>query len=71
MNRLRLYIDEDAMGRSLLVALRARHVDVVTATEANMTNKSDEEHLRWATANRRVLYSSNIADYVQLHQAFV
>ncbi|MGH9608915.1 MAG: DUF5615 family PIN-like protein [Bryobacteraceae bacterium] len=71
MNWPRLYIDEDAMGHGLLIALRARHVDVVTATEAGMINMSDEAHLRWATANSRVLYSFNIADYVRLHQSFV
>src|SRR6185312_2836895 len=71
MNRPRLYIDEDAMGHGLFIALRARHVDVVTATEAKMINKSDEAHLRWATENSRVLYSFNIADYVRLHQTFV
>ncbi len=36
-----------------------------------MINMSDEANLRWATANSRMLYSFNIADYVQLHQRFV
>lgn len=70
MNRPRLYIDEDATGRSLVNALRARHVDVVTALEVEMVNKSDEAHLRWATQAGRALYSFNIADYLQLHQRF-
>jgi len=31
-------------GDGLFIALRARHVNVVTATEAAMINKSDEAH---------------------------
>jgi len=71
MSRPRLYIDEDAMRRSLVFALRARNVDVVTALEANMVNRSDEDHLAMATSTGRVLYSFNVADYSVLHQAWV
>lgn len=36
MSPLKLYLDEDAMRRSLVFALRARNVDVLTAAEAAM-----------------------------------
>ena len=39
MSQGRLYLDEDSMRRSLVFALRARNVDVLTATEANMINR--------------------------------
>jgi hypothetical protein len=31
MSRIRLYFDEDAMQHGLVMALRARHVDILTA----------------------------------------
>lgn len=40
----RLYIDEDAMDDDLVQALRLHGVDVETALEAGMINRSDEEH---------------------------
>ncbi len=58
------------MRRSLIFALRARNVDVQTAAEANMINRRDEDHLAAATANSRVLYSFNIAEYCVLHQSW-
>ena len=67
MGRLRLYLDEDAMQHGLVIALRARRIDIVTAAEAGMINKSDEDHLERAAAEGRVLYSFNIADYYALH----
>jgi hypothetical protein len=71
MSRIRLYVDEDAMQHSLVVALRARHVDVVTATGCEMINRSDQAHLRWASDNGCALYSFNIRDYSALHQEWI
>ncbi len=67
MSRIRLYVDEDAMQHGLVVALRARRVDVVTASDCGMINRSDEAHLRSASDAGRVLYSFNIRDYFALH----
>ena len=50
---IRLYIDEDAMDKDLVQALRARGVDVMTALDAGMIERSDEEHLDYATAPSR------------------
>jgi hypothetical protein len=36
MSRIRLYFDEDAMQRALVVALRARRIDVLTASDSGM-----------------------------------
>jgi hypothetical protein len=62
MSRIRLYFDEDAMQQSLVVALRARRVDTLTALESGMLNRSDEHHLLHASAAGRVLYSYNVRD---------
>jgi hypothetical protein len=45
MSRIRLYLDEDAMQNVLVVALRARRVDVLTASDCGMVGRSDDDHL--------------------------
>lgn len=72
MSRLRLYVDEDAMRHALVVALRARRrVDVVTALERGMMGRSDEDHLRQASAEARLLYSFNVKDFAILHEQWI
>ena len=63
MSQARLYLDEDAMRRSIVFGLRARNVDILTALEAAMLNRDDEDHLAAASAAGRVLYTFNVADY--------
>ncbi len=68
---LRLYLDEDSMDQDLVRALRARGVDVVTALEAGMIERSDDDHLRRAIAEDRVLYSFNVGDFYHLHTRYL
>ena len=68
---IRLYIDEDSMDRALVRALRARGVDVTTALEEEMIERGDAEHLDYATAQGRVLYSFNREDFYRLHTAYL
>jgi hypothetical protein len=51
VSQVRLYLDEDSMRRSLAFGLRARNVEVLTAAEANMINRQDEDHLAAASAD--------------------
>ena len=67
MRRIRLYVDEDAMNGLFIQGLIARNTDVVTANEANMVNREDEEHLMTATGLGRVLFSYNRGDYQRIH----
>jgi hypothetical protein len=46
MTKIRLYLDEDTMDSDLLGALRLRNVDVLSAGEAQMLSRSDEEQLK-------------------------
>ena len=69
--RIGLYCDEDSMDRALVRALRARGVDVVTALEVGLIEKSDAEHLEFATAQGRALYSFNVADFYRLHTLYL
>jgi predicted nuclease of predicted toxin-antitoxin system len=67
----RLYFDEDSMRHALVVALRARGVDVVTALEVGMINRDDAEHLDYAAAHGRVLFSFNVGDFYDLHARYL
>ena len=71
MSQVRLYLDEDAMRKSLVFGLRARNVDVLTATEADMINHADEAHLATASAASRALFTHNTSDFCALHQSWI
>ena len=45
---IRFYVDEDAMDKDLVRALRARGVDVLTALEVGLIERRDVEHLEYA-----------------------
>ena len=68
---IRLYFDEDSMQRSLVRALRARGVDVITALEAGLIEREDAEHLDYATEQGRVLCTFNAGDFYRLHSEYV
>ena len=53
------------MDRALVRTLRARGVDVTTALDEGMIERSDAEHLDYATAQGRVLYML-YADFLSL-----
>jgi len=55
------------MHSMLVRALVGRGVDVRTALDCGMIHRSDEDHLQYATAEGRVLFSYNIADYCRIH----
>lgn len=59
------------MDRDLVRALRVRGIDVTTALEAQMIGRSDEEQLDLATAQQRVLYSFNVADFYRIHAEYL
>jgi len=54
------------MDKALVLALRARGVDLLTAHEAEMIERQDADHLAFAAREGRVLYSFNVADYCRL-----
>jgi hypothetical protein len=55
VSRICWYLDEDAMARGLVRVLQARGIDVVTAFDAGMAGRDDEEQLEYATRLHRVL----------------
>ena len=55
------------MDDDLVIALRPRRVDVETAHEAGMRKRMDHEHLAYATAQGRVVYTFNTRHFCALH----
>lgn len=68
---IRFYLDEDSMRASIIRALRARNIDVVTTYEAGLIGHSDAENLAYATTHRRTLFSFNRGDFVKLHTQYL
>jgi hypothetical protein len=68
VNPIRIYFDEDAMDSDLVAALRSRGVTVVTALDADLTSKTDEEQLATAAERGCVLYTFNVSDFYRLHK---
>jgi hypothetical protein len=68
---IRLYLDEDAQRTSLLRALRARQIDVLTANEAKQVGLSDADQLAFAVAQNRTVFTFNRGDFVQLHTEYL
>lgn len=69
--QIRLYIDEDAMARSLVQGLRARGADVTTVIDENMNERDDREQLEYATQQRRVIYTFNVGHFCKLHKDYL
>jgi predicted nuclease of predicted toxin-antitoxin system len=64
---IRFHLDESVQV-ALATALRQRGIDVTTAADAGLVSASDEEQLRFALANDRVVVSYD-SDFLHLHQA--
>ena len=67
MNHIEIYIDEDAMDSDLVAVLRSRGVTVITALDAGLVGRSDDEQLAFATDHGCVLYTFNVSDFYRLH----
>ena len=68
---IRLYLDEDAMERSLVSGLRARGISVTTVLDEGMSERSDIEQLEFATKIGRSIYTFNVGHFCSLHTEFV
>jgi len=71
VSQIKIYIDEDAMDSDLVSALRSRGVPVITALDAGLTGRSDDEQLAFATEQGCALYTFNVSDFYRLHGAWV
>ncbi|MFC2173386.1 DUF5615 family PIN-like protein [Acidobacteriota bacterium] len=67
MARIKLYTDEH-VARAVVRGLRQRGLDVLTVPEAGLLGASDEEQLRRATEEGRVVFTQD-DDLLRLHAA--
>jgi hypothetical protein len=67
VSQVRVYFDADSMQRAVVAGLRARGVDVTTALDAGMTDRSDEDQLEFARSQGRVLFSFNASHFCRIH----
>jgi hypothetical protein len=67
---IRLYLDEDAMARSLVSGLRARGINVTTVVDEGMSERSDLEQLEFGTKIGRSIYTFNVGHFCNLHTEF-
>jgi len=65
--RIKFYMDEH-VPPTVTEGLRRRGVDVLTAQEAQKLAASDEEHLAFARAQERAIFTQD-ADFLRLHAA--
>lgn len=71
VNKIRLYIDEDASRNSFVLALRDQNFNVLTTAEAGNLGLIDSEQLIWSTNHNRAIYTFNVKDYCQLHKMYM
>jgi hypothetical protein len=65
---MRLYLDDDCVGRLLLQLLRKAGHDVQLPADVGLAGKKDPYHLRQAIREKRVLLSRNYGDFEALHE---
>ena len=59
------------MNSDLVAALRSRSVVVVTALDADLIEKTDDEQLAFATECGCVVYTFNVSDFYALHAQWI
>ena len=64
MSKVRYYTDENVSG-AVIRGLRQRGVDVLTTPEANKLTATDDEHLSFALAEGRVIFTQD-TDFLRL-----
>jgi hypothetical protein len=69
--QIKLFIDEDMMSRSLIKGLRARGIDVISVLDEQRIGFDDASQLKYSTQLNRVLCTSNIRDFYQLHVEYI
>ena len=67
MAKVRFYTDEH-VSKAVVIGLRQRGADVLTVSEAGLLGASDEEHLRKAGAEGRIISTQDI-DFLRLAAA--
>ncbi|MGH2558101.1 MAG: DUF5615 family PIN-like protein [Thermomicrobiales bacterium] len=64
-----VYLDHN-VDPHLAVSLRSQGYDTVVAQEIGMDKASDEEHLRYASREGRILITHDLRDFARLAEAW-
>jgi len=64
---IRFHLDEQC-DRAIAVGLRNRGIDVTTTQEAGLLGATDKEHVAFALAEGRTIFTRD-ADFLRLHAA--
>jgi len=67
---VKLYFDEN-VPEAIAAAVRLRGYDVTTVRDAGKKAASDIDQIRYASLQKRVLFTFNVADFVKLHEEFM
>lgn len=67
MSACQAYLDEDFAHGDRLAAIRARSIDVLSAKEAGMLSRTDDEQIRFATSGSRLILTHNAHDFARIH----
>ncbi len=66
---IRFHLDENA-NNAIADGLRRRRIDVTTTTQSGLISASDEDQLRFARSQGRVIFTQD-SDFLKLHNAGV
>ena len=69
MAKIKFYTDEH-ICKAIAKGLRSRGIDAISCVETSMRTASDEEHLAFATREKRVLVTYD-SDFIKLHASGV
>ncbi len=64
---IRFHLDEN-VNNAIADGLRRRRIDVTTTPESGLISSSDEEQLRFARSQGRVIFTQD-SDFLKLHNA--
>lgn len=64
---VKLYLDDNMAGRTLIGLLRENRFDVVTPTDAGLVGHDDRSHSVYARRHGFVLMTKNPSDFLELH----
>ena len=71
MSKIRFYLDEDSIEKSLIIAFRNPGLNIVTVADVGKQSYPDKDQLTWVTEQGRVVYSYNRRDFYRLHSEFL
>ena len=68
--QVKLFFDEN-VPEAIAAAVRLRGYDATTVKDAERKALSDLDQLRYASLQKRVLFTFNVADFIKLHEEFM